>query len=209
LFVIERQTIIATQRNDSRISRTPSLREDMTQRILFIAAAFMAWLAAAPALAQEPRSSPNRASQISQEAALVEMQSIRRQIGGVLEGTSLQVGPTAATPNDEFTNLLREASANVASDWAPIEVQDLGSPFLVDPAPAPPVSEGLVPSLRDAARQLEWRAEMFEVGRDYRRADRLRALARRLRREARELDAELSGTQSEVEFVKQPKAARR
>ena len=180
----------------------------MRRQTLFYAAALTAWIAPLCVCADEPMSSPSRATPVSQEAAFDEIQSIRRQIGAVLEGTSLQATATSK-PSEDFAATLRQVAGSSATDPEPNDALDRGPTLQGDNAPSPFTSESLVPSLRHAARELEAKAETLENVRDYRRADRLRALARRLRREARQHDIGRGEAENAVEFAEQSEATRR
>lgn len=142
----------------------------------------------------------------SEEAAINEILQIRREQGGLLDGTLLEElsgqavsgsGPSPPGQDAEFARALRGVAA--AADAEPKPNQPpLASP-LNGPSPLPqtvrddrPDAAGelqLIDLLRLTARRLDSQAADYEDADAYRQANRCRATAKQLRRLARELKA--------------------
>ena len=135
-----------------------------------------------PERPRDPAPNPDR--QAAQQV-IDEIRNIRGRLGlNPLAGTSLEAAGTSLEAaggrqpgESEFLETLRDVVP--VGEAAPIgDAPPNGNTI-------PSVEPALVSTVRDAARQLADRADEHEQQRDYDRADRLRRLANRLRREAR------------------------
>ncbi len=146
-------------------------------------------VAAAASVATSATTLPERV--VPDERALRDIQEIRREQGGLFKGTLLEE-LAAPTSDEDFLEALRSvavksSSAVVpASNTARVDAPSL-APLLKQPAFVAPADAQLVRTLRATAKQLDDRAVVFEASRQYKRADQLRSLARKLRKQARKL----------------------
>lgn len=150
--------------------------------------------AAIQAASRIARHQPQSARDRDTEAAIRDILEFRQRQGSLLEGTTLEQlagAPPGSSNSDwadvEFANALRQVAATAAKD----EIAETPEDNAVTGQPAATQSSGshtdaqLNEALRTASRLLDSKAHDLESRQQYRKADRLRALARRLRLEAR------------------------
>ncbi len=122
------------------------------------------------------------------ERVLQSILAIRREQGGLFDGTLLEE-LAAPTAEEDFLNALRGVAANAPPLVRPVQA--------IRPLPAPERSNlgasdsQLAQTLRLASRQLDGKAADLEDSCHYKQADQLRSLARKLRKQARELGSAL------------------
>jgi len=131
--------------------------------------------------------------------AVRDILSVRRTQGDLFKGTVFEESRSAAGNPQceselEFTQVLQDVVRRQHQDNALPTTADTASTTACDSAyrqliaqenPAVAVDQPLVDGLRHAARLLDEKAEGLDEACEYRRADRLRAIADTLRREAR------------------------
>jgi len=144
----------------------------------------------------------------TEEAIISEILQIRREQGGLLDGTLLEElsgaasqppGPAttaAGAPDDEFVQALRGVAAASSAQLTPSPPSfpehrpdpiDSSRESAGERLARPSDDEDLIPLLRLAARRLDWRSADFEDAEAYRPAQRCRSVANQLRRLARDL----------------------
>jgi len=137
---------------------------------------------------------PQSARDRDTEAAIRDILEFRQHQGSLLEGTTLEQlagAPPGSTNSDwadvEFANALRQVAATAAQEETaetPDDNSVTGQPVAAQ-SPGSHTDAQLIEALRTASRLLDSKAHDLESLQHYRKADRLRALARRLRLEAR------------------------
>jgi hypothetical protein len=139
----------------------------------------------------------------TEEAIVNEILQIRREQGGLLEGTLLeelsgsapqvpgQAAGAPGRPDDDFARALRGVAAAASSQSGPTGNDRESTAFLqedaVDRREVPSDDRDLIALLRLTARRLDCQSADFEEANEYRRAARCRSAANQLRRLAREL----------------------
>ncbi len=122
----------------------------------------------------------------AQNAVIRDIMRLRNKHGDILSGTSLDTSPDSA---NSLTDGFQEALQGLANE-------KLRETHPKGPPPLAPSTDGqqfnsnscsLSCSLRNLARQLDERAAELEDQQQYPPADRLRRLAKKMRREAREM----------------------
>jgi hypothetical protein len=149
--------------------------------------------------------SPSRILSTTEQAAVNEILQIRREQGGLLDGTLLEElsglgaqAPGSSTDGQEaeFARALRGVAAAASTESNPERVVAPGSTRASassslgggdDSRISTPTDTQLIEQLRLTARWLDSRGADFEEADDYRQADRCRATANQLRRLARDL----------------------
>lgn len=147
----------------------------------------------------DPADTPGGMDRAMELDAVRDILSFRRTQGDLFKGTVFEESRSAAGNPQceselEFMQVLQDIVRQQHQDNAPPTTADAASTTACDSAyrqliarenPAMAVDQPLVDGLRHAARLLDEKAEGLDEACEYRRADRLRAIADTLRREAR------------------------
>lgn len=133
---------------------------------------------------------PQKGARPADERALWDIMELRREHGDLFSGTLFE---ELALPGseDEFLKALRSAASshkNAPASWTTSACEASYSQQIQREQANADGNGELVRTLRLAGRQLDVKAADLEDAAQYQKADRLRVLARRLRRQARDLE---------------------